>query len=189
MLNHPIRVYLITTLQHTLALGFTYVSLIFPNWLVFRAPEPLGFRTTYGLFQKCSIITNHCRPFPDEVQGDCNEEGFCRLWYTARYTQLFATILGTITLFFFLFILFSDARKQYKAWPLALGASAAYTVLQLVSFSSIAYLFNNSAEFYIGTNYDFSFYLNLASWLLSVIGGAVILVSFPFRANGYQEIN
>jgi hypothetical protein len=40
---------------------------------------------------------------------------------------------------------------------------------QAFSMGTIAYLFNSSATFYMGTRYNFSFILSIISWILSVV--------------------
>jgi hypothetical protein len=45
---------------------------------------------------------------------------------------------------------------------------------QAFSMGVIAYLFNTSSTFYMGTRYNFSFVLCIISWILSVILSIVL---------------
>jgi len=186
MLNYLTRTYLILTFQFFLSLVFAVVSLLFPNWLLFQAPAPLNFRTKYGLFQQCSILT--CRPFPDPDRGDCDPPDFCHFWYTARYSQLTAVLLGVLILFLLISVVFSAHIRQKQSWPLVFGLISLFNVLQIVAMACIANLLNNSGEFYIGTNYDFGFYLNLASWILALTASAQLVGSISLRQSDYQEL-
>lgn len=49
-----------------------------------------------------------------------------------------------------------------------------YALPQIFSMSTIAYLFNSSATFYMGTRYNFSFIFCIISWILSVILSIVL---------------
>jgi ABC-type dipeptide/oligopeptide/nickel transport system permease component len=62
---------------------------------------------------------------------------------------------------------------------------------QAFSMGTIAYLFNSSATFYMGTRYNFSFVLSIISWILSVVLAIVLsliaVLSPPEYA--YQQLD
>lgn len=62
---------------------------------------------------------------------------------------------------------------------------------QALSMGIIAYLFNSSATFYMGTRYNFSFVLCIISWILSVLLSIILsLVAFLSPPEyAYQQLD
>jgi ABC-type dipeptide/oligopeptide/nickel transport system permease component len=62
---------------------------------------------------------------------------------------------------------------------------------QAFSMGTIAYLFNSSATFYMGTRYNFSFVLCIISWIMSILLAIVLslvaVLSPPEYA--YQQLD
>ncbi|CAO3651692.1 unnamed protein product [Mucor hiemalis] len=136
-------------------------------------------------------MTRECRPFPSSDHGDCGEDGFCELWRAAAAGMVIATLIGGLTLFGLLATMCSDRRKRSKAWaPLSL-MFILYALTQAFSMGVIAYLFNTSSNFYMGTRYNFSFVLCIISWISSIILSIVLflvaMLSPPEYA--YQPLN
>ncbi|KAJ9074925.1 hypothetical protein DSO57_1001398 [Entomophthora muscae] len=188
MLDPLTSSYFILTLQCALSLSLTIVSLVFPNWLTFKAPSPLEFHLNFGLFRYCSTLLNTCRVFPDPDKGDCDDPGFCSTWHAAQFTQIGAVAVGILTLCFLISLVFKPSYRQRTSWPLVLALLSLFTLFQISSMSCIAYLYNNSKWFYIGTNYGFAFYLSLGSWLITASASAFLIGFVVNRPVVYEAI-
>ncbi|KAL1934930.1 hypothetical protein VTP01DRAFT_4070 [Rhizomucor pusillus] len=183
--------YVVTFFLFLCNYALTITALIIPKWLSFVAPMPLYMETDYGLFRLCRSFNRDCRPFPSEDQGDCGEDGFCELWRAAGAGMVLATILGGLTLIALLGTMCSNARKRGKAWTTLAGMFVLHAIPQAVAMGIIAYLFNTSATFYVGTRYNVSFIVCTISWCISIFLAAVLclvaILSPPEYA--YQPIN
>ncbi|ORE12095.1 hypothetical protein BCV72DRAFT_1544 [Rhizopus microsporus var. microsporus] len=119
-------------------------------------------------------VTRECRPFPSYDHGDCQEDGFCELWRAAGAGMVVATIIGGLILCGLLATMCSQRRKRAKAWAPISSMFLIYAIPQAFSMAAIAYLFNTSSVFYIGTRYNFSFILCIISWILSIMLSIVL---------------
>ncbi|KAI8343054.1 hypothetical protein BC941DRAFT_465223 [Chlamydoabsidia padenii] len=144
------------------------VALVLPKWLTFITPSPFYTETHYGLFKLCRSFTK-CRAFPSSDRHDCDEDGFCELWRGAAAGMVLSVILGAIVILALIGTMCSGRRKRAKAWATLSGLFVLYAIPQVMSMGIIAYLYNSSATFYIGTRYDVSFILCIISWCLSVV--------------------
>ncbi|KAI7894508.1 uncharacterized protein EV154DRAFT_599857 [Mucor mucedo] len=166
--------YVVTFFIFCINYVFTLCAVIFPKWLTFVTPVPFYMETNYGLFKLCRSMTRECRPFPSSEHGDCQEDGFCELWRAAAAGMVIATILGGLTLFGILATMCSERRKRSQAWAPLSFMFLIYAIPQAFSMGIIAYLFNTSATFYMGTRYNFSFVLSIISWCLAVILAVIL---------------
>ncbi|KAI7859062.1 hypothetical protein BDC45DRAFT_496779 [Circinella umbellata] len=183
--------YVVTFFVFLCNYALTIAALVMPKWLSFVAPMPLYMETDYGLFRQCRSYTRDCRPFPSEEKGDCTEDGFCELWRAAAAGMVLAAILGGLTILALLGTMCSSRRKRARAWVTLSGLFVLHAIPQAFSMGVIAYLFNSSATFYVGTRYNFSFIICTISWCFSIFLAAVLsliaILSPPEYA--YQPIN
>ena len=105
--------------------------------------------------------------------------------------MVIALIVGGLTLFGLLATLCSERRKRNKAWaPLSL-MFLLYAIPQAFSMGVIAYLYNTSSMFYMGTRYNASFILCIISWIssimLSIILTLVAMLGPP--EYGYEQLH
>ncbi|CAO3595147.1 unnamed protein product [Absidia cylindrospora] len=116
--------------------------------------------------------------------------GFCELWRGAAAGMVISAILGAIVLLALVGTMCSGRHKRAKAWATLAGLFILYALPQVASMGIIAYLYNSSANFYIGTRYNVSFILCIISWCLStflaVVLSLVAIVGPPEYA--YREI-
>ncbi|KAI8967812.1 hypothetical protein BDF20DRAFT_215499 [Mycotypha africana] len=152
----------------------TICSIVFPRWLTFVTPVPFYMETHYGLFKLCRSITRECRVFPSYDHGDCQEEGFCELWRAAGASMILSAILGGLALFALLATMCSNRRKRSKAWAPISFLLVLYALPQIFSMSVMAYLYNSSSTFYIGTKYNVSFVLCIISWIVSILLSVIL---------------
>ncbi|EPB87633.1 hypothetical protein HMPREF1544_05617 [Mucor circinelloides 1006PhL] len=82
-------------------------------------------------------------------------------------------------------------RKRSKAWAPISFMFLIYALPQAFSMGTIAYLYNSSATFYMGTRYNFSFIFCIISWILSIMLSVVLsliaILSPPEYA--YQQLD
>ncbi|KAI8376054.1 uncharacterized protein BYT42DRAFT_645723 [Radiomyces spectabilis] len=160
--------YVITFFVFICNYALTITSLALPKWLTFVTPVPFYMETNYGLFRLCRSFTRECRVFPSNDYGDCSEDGFCELWRAASAGMLVSAILGALAIVALIGTMCSSRRKRAKAWVTVAGLFALHAIPQAFSMGVMAYLFNHSATFYMGTRYDVSFILCTISWCLSI---------------------
>ncbi|SAM02351.1 hypothetical protein [Absidia glauca] len=157
----------------------TILALALPKWLTFITPVPFYTETNYGLFKMCRSFAKECRTFPSGDDGDCGEDGFCELWRGAAAAVVLSAILGAFVILALLGTMCSGRRKRARAWVTIAGLLLLYAIPQVFSMSIIAYLFNSSSSFYMGTRYNVSFILCIISWCLSIFLAVVLsLVAF-----------
>ena len=105
--------------------------------------------------------------------------------------MVLAAILGGLTILALLGTMCSSRRKRARAWVTLSGLFVLHAIPQAFSMGVIAYLFNSSATFYVGTRYNFSFIICTISWCFSIFLAAVLsliaILSPPEYA--YQPIN
>ncbi|KAI8890406.1 hypothetical protein K501DRAFT_319742 [Backusella circina FSU 941] len=186
-----ILAYVVTLFVFISSYSFSIAALVFPKWLTFVTPVPFYIETNYGLFRLCRSITRECRAFPSADHGDCDEEGFCELWRAAGAGMILSAIIGGLVIVSLLGIMCSNRRKRARAWVSIACMFILYAIPQAFSMGVIAYIFNTSATFYMGTRYNFSFILCIISWCISVLLALVLsmvaLLSPPEYA--YEPLN
>ncbi|KAI9343355.1 hypothetical protein BD770DRAFT_398197 [Pilaira anomala] len=182
--------YVVTFFLFLINYVMTICALVFPKWLTFVTPVPFYMETNYGLFKLCRSMTRECRPFPSSEHGDCQEDGFCELWRAAAAGMVLAVIIGGLTLFGLLATMCSERRKRSKAWAPLSFLFYISALPQAFSMGAIAYLFNTSSTFYMGTRYNFSFILCTICWCTSVILSIVLsLIAIISPPEYYQQLH
>ncbi|KAI8068118.1 uncharacterized protein B0P05DRAFT_551845 [Gilbertella persicaria] len=166
--------YVVTLFVFLCNYGLTLSSILFPKWLTFVTPVPFYMETNYGLFKLCRSLTRECRSFPSVDHGDCQEDGFCELWRAASAGMILSAVVGALAIMALFVTLCSQRRKRSKAWAPISFLFILYALPQALSMGIIAYLFNSSATFYMGTRYNISFIFCIISWILSVILAIVL---------------
>ncbi|CAG8508251.1 7523_t:CDS:1, partial [Cetraspora pellucida] len=73
---------------------------------------------------KCSTLDpDGCRSFPSNEYDDCLEDGFCEEWSAAKTDMIFASIIGGVTFFYLLYVLFISGRSLKQiGWKYISGA-------------------------------------------------------------------
>ncbi|KAI8088676.1 uncharacterized protein BX664DRAFT_331084 [Halteromyces radiatus] len=167
--------YVVTFFVFTCSYILTILALALPKWLTFITPAPFYTETNYGLFQICRSFAK-CRAFPSGDNGDCGEDGFCELWRGAAAGMVLSAILGAFVLLALLGTMCSGRRKRAKAWMTLAGLFVIYAIPQVLSMGIVAYLYNSSSTFYIGTRYNVSFILCIISWCLSIFLAVILSI-------------
>ncbi|KAI8069879.1 hypothetical protein BC940DRAFT_17068 [Gongronella butleri] len=171
--------YVVTFFVFLASYSLTILSLVLPKWLTFVTPIPFYTETNYGLFRLCHSFSKDCRVFPSFDAGDCKEDGFCELWRGAAAGMVLSVILGAFVLLALLGTMCSERRKRAKAWVTLSGLFVLYAIPQMFAMGIIAYLYNSSSSFYMGTRYNVSFILCTISWCVSVVLAVILsLVAF-----------
>lgn len=122
--------------------------------------------------------------------------GMIKWWITysrraAAAGMVLAAILGGLTIVALLGVMCSNRRKRARAWMTLSGLFVLHALPQAFAMGIMAYLFNTSATFYVGTRYNMSFILGTISWCLSIFLAAILalvaILSPPEYA--YQPIH
>ncbi|KAI9008801.1 hypothetical protein CLU79DRAFT_891723 [Phycomyces nitens] len=183
--------YLIIFFAFCINYALTVTALVMPKWLTFVTPIPFYIETNYGLFKLCKSFLRECRPFPSAKYNDCEQEGFCELWRASAAGMVLATIIGGLAILALLGTLCGGRLNRERAWSGVAGLFVISAIPQAFSMGVIAYLFNTSDAFYIGTRYNVSFILCIIAWCLNVILAIMLsmiaMLSPPEYA--YQPLN
>ncbi|CAG8442296.1 2201_t:CDS:2 [Diversispora eburnea] len=166
-------------------------SMLLPKWLVFESPRPYRTITNYGLFKKCSSLNEEgCRAFPLDEYGDCDEDFFCQEWNAASVDMILASIVGGVTLFYLIYVLFGETTQREDAWKYITGSIVLMSLLQISTISMIAHLYNKSDRFYYGVKFDVSFMLASGSAAFNFMLACIIfIVGYKSsNGNGYEPI-
>ncbi|CAO3584548.1 unnamed protein product [Absidia cylindrospora] len=101
------------------------------------------------------------------------------MWRGAAAGMVLSVILGAFVMLALLGTMCSGRRKRSGAWVTLAGLFILYALPQVLSMAIVAYLYNSSSSFYIGTRYNVSFILCIISWCLSIFLAIVLsLVAF-----------
>ncbi|KAI8983570.1 hypothetical protein BDB01DRAFT_791282 [Pilobolus umbonatus] len=166
--------YVVSFFIFSINYALTLCALIFPKWITFATPVPFYMETNYGLFKSCRSMSRDCRPFPSQNYNDCEEEGFCEIWRGSAAGMVAAAIMGGLIIIALIATMCSERRKRSRAWGPLIFMFLVFASLQVVAMSGVAYLYNTSNFFYMGSRYNFSFVLCIISWTLTVILSIVI---------------
>ncbi|KAM3586862.1 hypothetical protein VKS41_001916 [Umbelopsis sp. WA50703] len=183
-MSNTLVIYVVVFFLFLASYTLNLTALFLPKWLIFVTPRPFYTETTYGLFRLCRSYTGECRPFPI-ADKDCSEEMFCELWQAASAGMILATVIGALALLTLLGTICSNRRKRESGWKLLSGLFALHAVPQATAMGIIAYLFNTSSNFYMGTRYDISFVFAIISWCLSIVIAGILLLSSLFGPPDY----
>ncbi|CAG8523889.1 35894_t:CDS:2, partial [Racocetra persica] len=142
---------------------------------------------------KCSILDpDGCRDFPSNEYDDCLEDGFCEEWSAANTDMIFASIVGGVTFFYLLYVLFvggSIGRDlKRNGWKYISGAIFITSLLQLSTVSLIAHLYNTSDRFYYGVKFDICFMLATVTAVLNFVLACVLFYVGRITVDEYMPI-
>ncbi|KAI9598985.1 hypothetical protein BDF19DRAFT_419294 [Syncephalis fuscata] len=195
-------VYVTTAFYFLLVYGLTLTSLFDLRWLIVSAPAPFGLEVTYGLGVSCSAFGN-CRAFPQESQGDCDEDdvlqldssgsssgpvlgykfNFCGCWRAARFAAMAGAALGILILAEIFGVLCATSRaRQQRAWKSITALFAAHALCYMFATGIIHYLREMSARFYFGTSFGSGFYMATAGWILDWFAVIALCMYGLFRS-------
>lgn len=98
------------------------------NRVVYRSSGPYYTEVSYGLFQKCSTLTDDCRRFPQKAYGDCDQDkesgrgmNMCTEWRIAAGAAVVASIVGLWIIAALTAVLYSGERWHASGWKHILG--------------------------------------------------------------------
>ncbi|KAG0352254.1 hypothetical protein BGZ54_002878, partial [Gamsiella multidivaricata] len=101
----------------------------------YKSPEPYYTETNYGLFQKCSTLTDDCRRFPLKKWGDCDHDkgsdrwvNLCLEWRLAAGMSVVAAIVGLWVLAGLGTVLYTGERWRAHGWKHILGLIGIFDV-------------------------------------------------------------
>ncbi|CAO3568930.1 unnamed protein product [Mortierella alpina] len=188
--------YIATTAIFLATFGFQLASLFNPKWVQYTSPEPPETRTevNYGLFQKCSTLTDDCRRFPTNSYGDCDHDkgsnrwvNLCLEWRVAAGVSVAAAIVGLWVLAGLGTVLYSGERWHATGWKHILGLVGIFAGLQIVSMGLIAHVTQTSSIF-AHHHYGPSFIFSNVSWALSAALALGVVLYARYGTPGYISL-
>ncbi|KAF9406151.1 hypothetical protein BGZ94_003226, partial [Podila epigama] len=157
----------------------------------YKSPEPYLTETNYGLFQKCSTLTDDCRRFPQKSWGDCDQDArrgrwvnLCLEWRVAAGVAVASAIAGLWVLAGLSTVLYTGERFHAHGWKHILGLVGIYAGLQVVSMALIAHVTQTSAMF---AHHQFgpSFIFSNVSWGLAAALALGLTLYARYGTQGY----
>lgn len=104
-----------------------------PFRIQYKSPAPYYTETNYGLFQKCSTLTDDCRRFPQREWGDCGHDRgsgrwvkLCTEWRVAGGLEIAAAVVGLWILAGLTMVLYTGQRWHAHGWKHILGLIGIY---------------------------------------------------------------
>ncbi|KAF9362721.1 hypothetical protein BGX34_005610 [Mortierella sp. NVP85] len=183
--------YIGTAVVFAVTFGFQLASLFDPKWVQYKSPQPYYTETNYGLFQKCSTLTEDCRRFPQKDWGDCDHDkgsnrwvNLCAEWGVAAVLQIVAGVVGLWVLAALGAVLFTGQRWHAHGWKHVLGLIGVFAGLQVVSMGLIAHVAKTSSMF-AHHQYGASFIFSNVSWGVAAILSIGVLLYAKYGAQGY----
>ncbi|KAF9940541.1 hypothetical protein BGZ65_006681 [Modicella reniformis] len=174
------------------AFGLQVATLFVPKWVQYESPSPHYTEVNYGLFQRCSTLTDDCRRFPQGDWGDCDHDKnsdrwvkLCLEWRVAAGTAVASSIVGLWILAGLGTVLYTGQRFHAQGWKHILGLIGVFAGLQIVSMALVAHVTHTSSMF-VYNKLGLSFFLNIGSWALgAVLALGVILYAKYGRQGGH----
>ncbi|KAI7831684.1 hypothetical protein BC939DRAFT_435999 [Gamsiella multidivaricata] len=183
--------YIATMLIFTGTFALQLASLFDPKWVQYKSPEPYYTETNYGLFQKCSTLTDDCRRFPLKKWGDCDHDkgsdrwvNLCLEWRLAAGMSVVAAIVGLWVLAGLGTVLYTGERWRAHGWKHILGLIGIFAALQVVSMAMVAHVMQTSAMF-IHHRYGLSFIFSNVSWGLAAALAIGVILFARYGTRGY----
>ncbi|KAF9110859.1 hypothetical protein BGX27_005776 [Mortierella sp. AM989] len=183
--------YIATLGIFALTFALQLASIFDPKWVVYRSSGPYYTEVSYGLFQKCSTLTDDCRRFPQKAYGDCDQDkesgrgmNMCTEWRIAAGAAVVASIVGLWIIAALTAVLYSGERWHASGWKHILGLVGVFGGLQVVSMGLIAHVAKTSPIF----NYNHfgeSFILTNISWILATALAVGVLLFARYNTRGY----
>ncbi|KAG0280088.1 hypothetical protein BGZ95_011311 [Linnemannia exigua] len=185
----PTRNAYIATMAVFLAtFGFQLTSLFDPKWVQYMSPEPYYTEANYGLFQKCSTLTDDCRRFPQKSWGDCDQDkdsgrwvNLCTEWRVASAFAVLSAFVGLWVIAGLGTVLYTGERWHASGWKHILGLVGIFAGLQVVCMALIAHVTQTSAMF-AHHHYGLSFIL---SWIMSALLALGVTLYARYGAQGF----
>ncbi|KAI8350011.1 hypothetical protein B0O80DRAFT_458864 [Mortierella sp. GBAus27b] len=186
--------YIATTGVIAIAFGFQIASLFDPKWVQYKSPRPYYTETNYGLFQKCSTLTEDCRRFPSKEWDDCSHDkgsgrwvNLCTEWRIAAGVEIAAAIVGLWILAALGMVLYTGQRWHAQGWKHVLGLVGIFAGLQVVSMGLIAHVVKTSAMFY-HHQYGPSFIFSNVSWTVAALTAFGVMGYAKYGNQGRIEL-
>ncbi|KAG0298783.1 hypothetical protein BGZ98_000074 [Dissophora globulifera] len=183
--------YIATMAIFAATFGMQLASLIDPKWVQYIGPDPFPTETNYGLFQRCSSLTDDCRRFPQKSWGDCDQDkgsnrlvDLCVEWRVAAGTAVAATIVGLWVLAGLGTVLYSGERWRANGWKHILGLIGIFAGLQIVSMGLVAHV-KQASSFFMHHQYGVSFILSNVSWGVATALSLGVALYARYGARGY----
>ncbi|KAF9193045.1 hypothetical protein BGZ51_004278 [Haplosporangium sp. Z 767] len=174
-----------------LTFGFQLTTLFQPKWVQYKSPEPYYTETSYGLFQRCSTLTDDCRRFPQSSWGDCDQDkgsnrwvNLCAEWRVAGGLSIAAAIIGLWVLAGLGTVLYSGERWQARGWKHILGLIGIFIGLEITSMALVAHVTQTSAMF-AHHHYGPSFVYSNVSWALAAALSIGVVAYARYSGQGY----
>ncbi|KAG9067280.1 hypothetical protein KI688_012063 [Linnemannia hyalina] len=182
--------YIAATAVFLAAFGFQLASLFDPKWVQYKSPEPYYTEANYGLFQKCSTLTDDCRRFPQKSWGDCDQDrdsgrrvNLCTEWRVASVFAIFSAFVGLWVIAGLSTVLYTGERWIATGWKHILGLVGIFAGLQVVCMALIAHVTQTSAMF-AHHHYGLSFIFSNVSWVLSAVLALGVTLYARYGAQG-----
>ncbi|GKU01195.1 pre-mrna splicing factor [Fusarium langsethiae] len=157
------------------------VPIWLPNWLTYSVTSATGetIERHIGLHKSCSTLDDpYCRDFPPKDLCEGGERYFCSMWRTVGFLASFTTLLCLGGLVTFVVIMSGGKYKRETGWPFATAMLTLVSVVEFVSISIVAYLYDHDDQFTIpGWHLDTSFYLSTVGAAISLLSAAGIAFS------------
>ncbi|KAF8941056.1 hypothetical protein BGZ58_002870 [Dissophora ornata] len=183
--------YIATLAIFAAAFGLQLASLIDPKWVQYRSPDPYYSEVNYGLFQKCSTLTDDCRRFPQKSWGDCDQDkgsdrwvNLCAEWRVAGGFAIAAAVVGLWVLAALGTVLYTGQRWQANGWKHIVALIGVFAAQQIVSIGLIAHVTQTSAMF-VHHHHGLSFILSDVSWGVATALAIGVLLYARYGAQGY----
>ncbi|KAL3442118.1 hypothetical protein BJX65DRAFT_313201 [Aspergillus insuetus] len=101
----------------------------------------------------------------------------------------FALVLEGMSVVAYLIILSGGKRLRESGWKILSLLIVLSAVVQAASMSTVAYLFDNEARFFVGWQLDQSWIFCTVSWCVSIVcAGALILAAYSLPSEGGYEL-
>ncbi|KAM5352251.1 hypothetical protein ACJ41O_004974 [Fusarium nematophilum] len=159
----------------------TLTSIWLPNWVTYSLTTATGetVEKHVGLHKSCSTLDDpHCRAFPPKDLCENGERYFCSMWRTVGFMASFSTLLCLASLVTFAVIMGGGKYKRETGWPFVGAMLTLVSVVEFVTISIVAYLYENDGQFTIpGWHLDVSFYLSTVSAAICLLTAAGISLS------------
>ncbi|KAF9431737.1 hypothetical protein BGZ76_011752 [Entomortierella beljakovae] len=183
--------YIATLAVFAATFGIQLASLFDPKWVVYRSSGPHYTEVDYGLFQRCSTLTDDCRRFPQSAWGECDHDqgsdrwvNLCAEWRVAAGAQVVASIIGLWIVAALGAVLYSGERWHASGWKHILGLIGVFGGLQVIGIGLVAHVAQTSALFTYN-RYGESFILSNVSWVLATAQAVGVIIFARYNSRGY----
>ncbi|KAF9580535.1 hypothetical protein BGW38_002793 [Lunasporangiospora selenospora] len=184
--------YIATLSSFVVVFVLQLISLFNPSWIQYTSPEPFYTKTTYGLFQKCSTLTDDCRRFPQKSWGDCDHDkgssgpmvNLCVEWRAAAGISIASTIVGVVIVAGLSMVLYAGETWHARGWKHLVGLISLFAGWQALSMGLIVHA-SSASSMFAHHRYGASFILSGVSWGLTAVMALGVLFYAKYMAQGY----